>query len=49
MFDLDLVTWSKIVAMLIFLPIYFGFLGYVLWRPNKEKLEAHGQIPFLDD
>jgi phosphate/sulfate permease len=49
MFDLDLVAWSKIVAMLIFLPIYAGFLGYVFYKPNKSKLEAHGRIPFQED
>ena len=49
MFDQDLVAWSKIVSMLIFMPIYLGFLGYVFWKPNKDKLEAHGQIPLKDD
>ena len=49
MHALDSVAWSKIVSMAIFFPIYLGFLAYVFYKPNKAKLEAHGQIPLLDD
>ena len=46
---LDTVAWSKIASMAIFLPIYLGALAYVFHRPNRERLEAHAQIPLLDD
>ena len=49
MFDLDLIALSKIVALMIFFPIYLGFLGYAFWRPNKEKLQAHALIPFREE
>jgi cbb3-type cytochrome oxidase subunit 3 len=45
----ELIAASKIISMLIFLPTFLGFTIYAYWRPNKEKLQAHASIPFLDD
>jgi cbb3-type cytochrome oxidase subunit 3 len=45
----DLIAWSKIAAMAIFLPLYLGFLAYVFWKPNRARLEALARIPLQDD
>jgi cbb3-type cytochrome oxidase subunit 3 len=49
MFDETIVMASKIVALLIFFPIYLGAVVYAYRGANRELMERHGRIPFQDE
>lgn len=49
MFDLDLISSSKVLSLLIFMPIYLGALAYACWRPNQARFDAYARIPIQDD
>ncbi|HEY9721516.1 MAG TPA: cbb3-type cytochrome c oxidase subunit 3 [Oscillatoriaceae cyanobacterium] len=49
MFDQHLIYLSQVISLVICLPVYFGFLIYAYWRPNKERIEALALIPFEDE
>lgn len=49
MIDEHLVMICKVISLCIFFPVYVGAIAYAYWKPNREKLEAHGLIPFLED
>lgn len=48
-FAVDLVVASKLVSLLIFVPIYLGALAYALYPRHRERFSAYAAIPLLDD
>ncbi|MEB3330656.1 MAG: cbb3-type cytochrome c oxidase subunit 3 [Candidatus Sericytochromatia bacterium] len=48
MFELSLVALSKIIALVIFFPIYLGALAYVLVGPDRATFERYARIPLED-
>ena len=45
----QLALWGQILSVSICCPIYFGFLIYCYWRPNKARLQSLADIVFEDE
>ncbi|HEY9899207.1 MAG TPA: cbb3-type cytochrome c oxidase subunit 3 [Pantanalinema sp.] len=44
-----LATASKIVSLLMFLPIFVGVAFWAYRRQNKERLESYAHLPLQED
>lgn len=44
-----LVAASKIVSMLMFLPVFVGVAFWAYHRKNKERLESYAHLPLQED
>jgi len=49
LFDADLIVLSKIISLLIFVPIFVGACIYAYWKPNRARFERLSELPLLED
>jgi cbb3-type cytochrome oxidase subunit 3 len=45
----DMVIYSKIIALLVFMPFFIGTAIWAYWPSNKAKFQAIAQRHLLDD
>jgi cytochrome c oxidase cbb3-type subunit 4 len=45
----ELIVATKIIALLMFMPIFVGVTVWAYWPANKAKFEQYAQIPLQDD
>lgn len=46
---MDVLSVSKMFALLTFFPLFVGILVWTYWRGNRERLESYRLIPLEDD
>jgi cbb3-type cytochrome oxidase subunit 3 len=45
----ELIVASKVVALLMFMPIFIGTTIWAYWPSNKARFDAYARIPLQDD
>jgi cytochrome c oxidase cbb3-type subunit 4 len=45
----ELVIYTKIIALLMFMPIFIGVAVWAYWPANKAKFDQYAQIPLQED
>ena len=40
---------SQIAALILFIGLFIGVLGYVFWPANRSRFDRAAQLPLLND